>query len=258
MPVAAGPKAKSKRRAKPSRAQPRRARVSDRIARPAPTTLPPRSAAWCGSARAKRGMTRRQLAEQSGASERYLAQIESGQGNPSVIILKGIADALDVPVVELLPRSRRRSGGARPHPRSARARAAVRAARDRRADRRPHRGRSRRRPRAAHRAGRPARRRQVDARTHAGAAPRRALHRARPPDRAGIRRAHSRPGRDRGARDLPPLRARLPRTRDRRARGRRDRHRRRHRLESRRPTGCCCGARTRSGSRRGRRSTCAA
>ena len=36
------------------------------------------------SARAKRGMTRRQLAEQSGASERYLAQIESGQGNPSV------------------------------------------------------------------------------------------------------------------------------------------------------------------------------
>ena len=55
------------------------------------------------SARAKRGITRRQLAEQSGASERYLAQIESGQGNPSVTILKGIADALDVPVAELLP-----------------------------------------------------------------------------------------------------------------------------------------------------------
>src|SRR5215510_2524815 len=61
------------------------------------------------SARAKRGITRRQLAEQSGASERYLAQIESGQGNPSVTILKGIADALDVPVVELLPRNGRRS-----------------------------------------------------------------------------------------------------------------------------------------------------
>ena len=43
--------------------------------------------------RAKRGMTRRQLAEQSGASERYLAQIESGQGNPSVIVLKSIAEA---------------------------------------------------------------------------------------------------------------------------------------------------------------------
>jgi XRE family transcriptional regulator, aerobic/anaerobic benzoate catabolism transcriptional regulator len=55
-------------------------------------------------ARAKRGMTRRQLAEESGASERYLAQIESGQGNPSVTILKSIADALEVPITELLPR----------------------------------------------------------------------------------------------------------------------------------------------------------
>ena len=45
--------------------------------------------------RAKRGMTRRQLAQDSGASERYLAQIESGQGNPSVIILKSIAEALE-------------------------------------------------------------------------------------------------------------------------------------------------------------------
>jgi XRE family aerobic/anaerobic benzoate catabolism transcriptional regulator len=54
--------------------------------------------------RAKRGMTRRQLAEESGASERYLAQIESGQGNPTVIILKSIAQALDVPILELLPR----------------------------------------------------------------------------------------------------------------------------------------------------------
>src|SRR5262245_11909464 len=49
-------------------------------------------------------MTRRQLAQESGASERYLAQIESGQGNPSVIILKAIADALDVPIIELIPR----------------------------------------------------------------------------------------------------------------------------------------------------------
>ena len=56
-------------------------------------------------ARAKRGMTRRQLAQESGASERYLAQIEGGQGNPSVIILKSVADALDVPIIELLPRS---------------------------------------------------------------------------------------------------------------------------------------------------------
>ena len=59
--------------------------------------------------RAKRGMTRRQLAQGSGASERYLAQIEGGQGNPSVIMLKSIAEALDVPIIELLPRTNGRA-----------------------------------------------------------------------------------------------------------------------------------------------------
>jgi XRE family transcriptional regulator, aerobic/anaerobic benzoate catabolism transcriptional regulator len=59
--------------------------------------------------RAKRGMTRRQLAEQSGTSERYLAQIEGGHGNPSVIVLKAIAEALDVSIVDLLPRTDGRS-----------------------------------------------------------------------------------------------------------------------------------------------------
>src|SRR5436189_6160463 len=59
--------------------------------------------------RAKRGMTRRQLAHASGASERYLAQIEGGAGNPSVIMLASIAHALDVPIIELLPRSNGRS-----------------------------------------------------------------------------------------------------------------------------------------------------
>src|SRR6187431_1513721 len=61
------------------------------------------------SARAKRGMTRRRLAQASGASERYLAQIEGGQGNPSAIMLKSIAAALDVPIEELLPRTGGRS-----------------------------------------------------------------------------------------------------------------------------------------------------
>ena len=60
-------------------------------------------------ARAKRGMTRRQLAQASGASERYLAQIEGGAGNPSVIMLASIAQALDVPIIELLPRSNGRT-----------------------------------------------------------------------------------------------------------------------------------------------------
>src|ERR1700761_3299411 len=53
--------------------------------------------------RAKRGMTRRQLAQASQTSERYLAQIESGVGNPSVSVLRAIAHALDLPCAALLP-----------------------------------------------------------------------------------------------------------------------------------------------------------
>ena len=59
--------------------------------------------------RAKRGMTRRQLAQDSGTSERYLAQIESGAGNPSIVVMCAIADALDVSIAELLPAARGRS-----------------------------------------------------------------------------------------------------------------------------------------------------
>jgi XRE family aerobic/anaerobic benzoate catabolism transcriptional regulator len=53
--------------------------------------------------RAKRGMTRRQLAQASLTSERYLAQIESGSANPSVSVLRAIAHALDLPAAALLP-----------------------------------------------------------------------------------------------------------------------------------------------------------
>jgi XRE family transcriptional regulator, aerobic/anaerobic benzoate catabolism transcriptional regulator len=53
--------------------------------------------------RAKRGMTRRQLAQASETSERYLAQIEGGAGNPSVSVLRAIAQALDLPAAALLP-----------------------------------------------------------------------------------------------------------------------------------------------------------
>src|SRR5689334_863476 len=52
--------------------------------------------------RAKRGMTRRQLAQASHTSERYLAQIESGIGNPSVTVLRAIAQALDIPAANLV------------------------------------------------------------------------------------------------------------------------------------------------------------
>jgi XRE family aerobic/anaerobic benzoate catabolism transcriptional regulator len=53
-------------------------------------------------ARARRGMTRKQLARDSGVSERYLAQIESGHGNISVLILRRLAKALNVSVDVLL------------------------------------------------------------------------------------------------------------------------------------------------------------
>src|SRR5271170_717481 len=58
--------------------------------------------------RAKRGMTRRQLAQASETSERYLAQIESGAGNPSVSVLRAIAGALDLPATALLPETGKR------------------------------------------------------------------------------------------------------------------------------------------------------
>jgi XRE family transcriptional regulator, aerobic/anaerobic benzoate catabolism transcriptional regulator len=59
--------------------------------------------------RARRGITRRQLAIESGISERYLAQIEGGAGNPSVIVLKTIAQAMEMHVTELLPIAGKRS-----------------------------------------------------------------------------------------------------------------------------------------------------
>lgn len=55
------------------------------------------------SARARAGCTRKQLAAASGVSERYLAHLEAGTGNPSVEMLIAIAGALDLAIVELLP-----------------------------------------------------------------------------------------------------------------------------------------------------------
>src|SRR5207248_3671787 len=53
-------------------------------------------------ARARRGMTRRILARDSGVSERYLAQLETGQGNISILLLRDIARALDLPLEALV------------------------------------------------------------------------------------------------------------------------------------------------------------
>jgi XRE family transcriptional regulator, aerobic/anaerobic benzoate catabolism transcriptional regulator len=55
------------------------------------------------AARAKAGVTRKQLATASGASERYLAHLEAGTGNPSVDVLSAIGDALDMAMADLLP-----------------------------------------------------------------------------------------------------------------------------------------------------------
>jgi len=55
------------------------------------------------AARARVGVTRRQLAQASTTSERYLANLETGQGNPSIGVLASLADALQVPMAELLP-----------------------------------------------------------------------------------------------------------------------------------------------------------
>lgn len=52
-------------------------------------------------ARAGRGMTRKLLALHSQVSERYLAQLEAGQANPSVMVLQKLADALGLPITNL-------------------------------------------------------------------------------------------------------------------------------------------------------------
>jgi XRE family transcriptional regulator, aerobic/anaerobic benzoate catabolism transcriptional regulator len=52
--------------------------------------------------RARRGMTRKILARDSGVSERYLAQLESGEGNISILLLRRIAAAMGLPLGDLL------------------------------------------------------------------------------------------------------------------------------------------------------------
>jgi XRE family aerobic/anaerobic benzoate catabolism transcriptional regulator len=56
--------------------------------------------------RAIRGMSRKTLARDAGVSERFLADLESGVGNASILLLTRLAQALALPVTDLL-------GGAR-------------------------------------------------------------------------------------------------------------------------------------------------
>jgi XRE family aerobic/anaerobic benzoate catabolism transcriptional regulator len=52
--------------------------------------------------RAYRGMTRKVLSQESGVSERYLAQLEQGRGNISIMLLARVAAALRTSVSDLL------------------------------------------------------------------------------------------------------------------------------------------------------------
>jgi XRE family transcriptional regulator, aerobic/anaerobic benzoate catabolism transcriptional regulator len=54
------------------------------------------------AARARRSMSRRSLSEASGVSQRYLAQLEAGSGNISIVLLKRVADALGERIGELM------------------------------------------------------------------------------------------------------------------------------------------------------------
>lgn len=54
------------------------------------------------NARARRGMTRKILAQDSGVSERYLAQLETGQGNISIALLRQVAQAMGLPITDLV------------------------------------------------------------------------------------------------------------------------------------------------------------
>lgn len=53
--------------------------------------------------RSRRGLTRKNLAHHSDVSERYLARVEAGEANISLILLSRVAQALDVPLLSLLP-----------------------------------------------------------------------------------------------------------------------------------------------------------
>lgn len=52
--------------------------------------------------RSQRGMTRKALAQHAKVSERYLAQLEAGQGNISIVLLRRIARAIGLPVTQLV------------------------------------------------------------------------------------------------------------------------------------------------------------
>jgi len=53
--------------------------------------------------RALRGMSRRWLAKVSGISERYIAQLEGGKGNVSIVLLRRVSNAMGAHLEDLIP-----------------------------------------------------------------------------------------------------------------------------------------------------------
>src|SRR5437667_3971462 len=53
--------------------------------------------------RALRGMSRKVLAKVSGISERYIAQLESGKDNVSIVLLRRVSNAIGAPLEDLIP-----------------------------------------------------------------------------------------------------------------------------------------------------------
>jgi XRE family transcriptional regulator, aerobic/anaerobic benzoate catabolism transcriptional regulator len=53
--------------------------------------------------RALRGMSRKVLAKVSGISERYIAQLESGKGNVSIVLLRRVSHAMGAHLEDLIP-----------------------------------------------------------------------------------------------------------------------------------------------------------
>jgi XRE family aerobic/anaerobic benzoate catabolism transcriptional regulator len=85
--------------------KPRKRRGSDRLASAYLKRLGDRVRAL----RARRGVTRRTLVVDSGVSERFLAALEGGLGNPSILVLRQIAEALGVSLADLVNEQETRS-----------------------------------------------------------------------------------------------------------------------------------------------------
>ena len=60
--------------------------------------------------RNRRGMTRKILAHESDVSERHLAQLESGEGNISILLLRRIATVLNISLEELFSATHQNNG----------------------------------------------------------------------------------------------------------------------------------------------------